>query len=558
MPTLIVFFRTKETKLTDKNYLGEGGEGVIYRKDNLIYKIYHEKKDVITPQKLAELSVLKRDNVITPIDLVFNTGSLAVGYAMNYIDNTVPLARLFTTSFRNRNSVTPEMATKLVEKMIETIHYIHQNSIILVDGNEFNYLVDGADLITPFFIDVDSYQTKSSPAKVIMPSIRDWQSKTFNTLTDWYSFAIVATQIFVGLHPFKGSHPSFVKNDLKARQLGNMSIFNKEVSVPPATRDFGLIPSEYMNWFVELFEKGKRTPPPAIAGNLITKAQIIIATGKDKFTIDKIFDADDNITGCVWIFGNRILYTNKSVYFDNHDHALPSKTAGVIYFENQPYLVDIVNKKLEVKHAFSRLMISNNLAATKKLIIDNRLYAINDDKLIEVKFKGINGKVFVATGNVWNILPNSTQAFREIVYSDVLGKPYLYIPFKEGACSIVAIPELSRHKILDAKYENGICIMLTFKNNVYNRIVIKFADDFVKYSFEMEADVVPFGINFVSLPNNIYMYYTGEGEMVLGSRFKPEKKIFSDIKFDNDIVLCHNGIEVYYYSERSLFRIKTR
>lgn len=57
-------------------------------------------------------------------------------------------------------------------------------------------------------------------------------------------------------------------------------------------------------------------------------------------------------------------------------------------------------------------------------------------KLIEVQFKGLSGKVFVATGNVWNILPNSTQVFREIIYSDVLGKPYLYIPFKEGACSI--------------------------------------------------------------------------------------------------------------------------
>lgn len=54
------------------------------------------------------------------------------------------------------------------------------------------------------------------------------------------------------------------------------------------------------------------------------------------------------------------------------------------------------------------------------------------------------------------------------------------------------------------------------------------------------------------------MYYTGEGEVVIGSRFKPEKKIFSDIKFDHDIVLCHNGVEVYYYSENALYRIKTK
>ena len=558
MPAITIYFRSKETKLTDRNYLGEGGEGVIYLKDNLIYKVYHEKANVITPQKLAELSTLKKDNIISPIDHIFNPSSLAIGYAMKYVADTVPLARMFTTSFRNRNNVTPEMATKLVEKMIETIHYIHQCNVLIIDGNEFNYLVNGSDFITPYFIDVDSYQTKSSPAKVIMPSIRDWQSKAFSPLTDWYSFAIIATQIFIGLHPFKGNHPKFAKNDLKSRQLANVSIFNKEVSIPPATRDFSLVPSEYMNWFLDVFEKGKRTPPPAIAGKLFTKAQVIIATGKDKFMIDKIFEADDNITGCTWIFGNRVAYTAKSIYFDKHDYVLPSKTTGVVYFENTPYLVDIVDKKLEVRQAFSKTIISNNLAATKKLIIDNRIYVINDDKLIEIKFKGISGRVFIATGNVWSILPNSTQVFREIIYSDVLGKPYLYVPFKEGACSIVPIPELSKHKILDAKYESGICILLTFKDNVYNRIVIKFADDFVKYTFELEADVIPFGINFVSLPNNLYMYYTGEGEMVIGSRFKSEKKIFSNIKFDHDIVLCHNGIEVYYYSENALYRIKTR
>jgi serine/threonine protein kinase len=555
---LTAVFQTKETRLTDKNYLGEGGEGVIYLKDGLIYKIYHEKNDIITAQKLAELSVLKRINIITPLGHVYNSRGLPIGYAMNFVQNTSPLARLFTTSFRNRNNITPEMATKLVEKMAETIHYIHQNGIIIVDGNEFNYLVDGTTFIIPYFIDVDSYQTKSFPAKVIMPSIRDWQSKIFSPLTDWYSFAIVATQIFVGIHPFKGNHPNYPKNDLKARQLANVSIFNKEVSTPPATRDYGLIPSEYMNWFVDVFEKGKRTPPPTIVGKIITKAQLVIETGKDKFVIEKIFDADSTITGCGWTFGNRIMFSEKSSYINSHNKPLPSKSAGVIYFDNTAYLIDVKKGKLLVSNYNNGQVLSDSIIADRKLIVDNRIYVINDDKLMEIKFKGISGKIFITTGNVWSILPNSTHVFREIIYSDVLGKPYFYIPFKEDACSIVQIPELVKHKIIDAKYENGICILLTFVKNLYNRVVIKFNPDFQTYAFEMESDVIPSGINFVSLPNNIYMHYTGEGEVVIGSRFKPEKKIFSDIKFDNDITLCHNGLEVYYYSENTLYKIKVK
>jgi hypothetical protein len=558
LSSLTAVFRAKETRLTDKNYLGEGGEGVIYLKDNLIFKIYHNKSDVINAQKIAELSVLKKDNIITPLDHVYNTHNLPIGYAMNYVQNTAPLARLFTTSFRNRNNITPEMATKLVEKMAETIHYIHQNGIILVDGNEFNYLVDGSTFVIPYFIDVDSYQTKMFPAKVIMPSIRDWQSKDFSPLTDWYSFAIVATQIFVGIHPFKGNHPNYAKNDLKARQLANVSIFNKDVSIPPATRDFGLIPSEYRNWFIDLFEKGKRTLPPTIAGQIITKPQLVISTGKDKFVIEKIFEADSTITGCGWTFGNRVMFTEKSIYLNGREKSLPSKSAGMIYFDGEAYLVDIKDGRLVVKQYATGKIMSDVLAADKKLIIENRLYIINDEKLMEIKFKGISGRVFVTTGNVWSVLPNSTHVFRELIYSDVLGKPYLYIPFKEDACSIVQIPELVKHKIIDAKYENGICMLLTFAKHVYNRVAIKFNPDFQTYAFEIETDVIPSGVNFVSLPNNIYMYYTGEGEVVIGSRFKSEKKIFSDIKFDSEITFCHNGLEVHYYSNNTLYRIKVK
>jgi hypothetical protein len=553
MITLTVYYKGKEYKLTDKNYLSEGGQGKIYLKDGIIFKINHDTKDAIPLKYLQELSVLQRDNIIKPIDHVCNEHSLPIGYAMKYVQDTVPLPRLFTTGFRTRANFTPDMAVKLVEEAALTIQYIHERDVIIVDGNEFNYLIDGSNLTIPYFIDVDGYQTKSFPAKVIMPSIRDWQSKDFNPMTDWYSFAIIATQIFVGIHPFKGTHPNFQKNDLKARQLANISIFNKDVSVPPATRDFSLIPSEYMNWFIDEFEKGKRTLPPMLAGKIIVKPTLVISTGKDKFTIDKIFDADSRITGCVWAFGNRVLFTEKSVYLDSHDKQLPSKTAGVVYFENNPYLVDIVGKKLIVKHYHNSQVLSDSIAATKKLIIDNRIYVINDDKLMEIKFSSISGKTFVTVGNVWNVLPNSTHAFREIVYSDVLGKPYFYVPFKEGSCAILQVPELTKHKIVDAKYENGVCMLMTFENNEYHRATIKFNQDFSGYAFEIEKDVILSSINFVTLPNSIYMYYTGEGEMVIGSRFKSEKRVFTNIKFANDISLCHNGLEVYYYSENALY-----
>ena len=47
---------------------------------------------------------------------------------------------------------------------------------------------------------VDSYQTAHYPATAIMPSVRDWKVPLhdFSELSDWFSFAIVSFQVFLG------------------------------------------------------------------------------------------------------------------------------------------------------------------------------------------------------------------------------------------------------------------------------------------------------------------------------------------------------------------------
>jgi len=68
---------------------------------------------------------------------------------------------------------------------------------------------------TPIFLDVDSYQTPSFHADALMESVRDplIQNNKFTELSDWYSFGIVVFQMYIGIHPFKGRHPNFKKNE---------------------------------------------------------------------------------------------------------------------------------------------------------------------------------------------------------------------------------------------------------------------------------------------------------------------------------------------------------
>ncbi len=341
--------------------------------------------------------------------------------------------------------------------------------------------------------------------------------------------------------------------------LSCVSVFNKEVGLPPPTRSFDLIPTEMRKWYFDLFEKGKRTLPPAIAGQICAKPDITILTGSDRFTIEEKYSYKEDIIDCVWIHGNHIIYTKKYIFINNKKYIRIVTDAEIMFYENTPLHVDNDFNVLSVRNVHNReAYIKHKMTAEKKLIINNRLYIVYNGKLTEMKIQELSS-IIISPGNTWNILPLSSTVFRDIIYSNVLGKAYFYIPYKENHCAIVAIPELDGYKILEAKYENYICMVLAYKNGKYDRIVIKFLDEtHTKYKCEIEKDIILSGINFISLPNNIYITLTSEGSMEIGSRFKDQKKVITKTGLNNDIVLYHRGLDVLYCFKNKLYNIKIR
>ena len=247
-------------RIKDTDFLTEGGEGKLYALGERVVKLYHDPLKVIAADKLDRLARLDRPTIIRPLEFVFDQFGHRIGFVMRKVNAAVALPRLFTTAYWNANGITVEKIAHLVKSMQETISFIHQHGCLQVDGNEFNYMTK-ADLSTAYFIDVDSYQAPGYPATVIMPSIRDYTQNGFNESTDWFSFAIVAFQLFSGIHPYKGRHPDFKSGDFKGRIKAGISVFHPEVTYPQSVRDFSLIPPSYLQWFQQVFA-GARTAPP--------------------------------------------------------------------------------------------------------------------------------------------------------------------------------------------------------------------------------------------------------------------------------------------------------
>lgn len=554
----------KPTYLDDKDYLS-GGEGKVFVKGDTAYKIYHDLTKVLPEAKVQELQPIAGPNVLGPKAMLYDPASgKPIGFTMQYASGTISLPQLFTTAFRNRNGVTPEMSVKLVQKMIEVLQGIHDKGVLNPDGNENNYLVDEASFVIPYFIDVDSFQTRSYPTMVQMPSIKDWHTNGFTVLSDWFSFGVVATQIFVGIHPYKGTHPDYAKYDMENRMKNNASIFGKKVSLPPAVRSFDLIPDDLRPWLVDLLEHGKRTLPPMVVVGKIVKPQITTIIGSQQLTILMHTDIRDTILGCEFLNGQLVVYTSKEIRIGNKRFPSPSKTVGLIHPIGctDPLFVDIVGGILTIKNSKTgEELCKNKILAQKKMITEGRVYIQFEDRLSEIQVLPLGSMVIPTIKTSWNILPKSTHAYRGVFYSDVLGVPHLYIPYATGSMGIFKVDELKGYRIIDAKCENGVCIIMASnkKSATIDRIIIKFKFDTNQYIVEIEKDVTLSAVNFVTLDNGIVVLLTGDDSVeAFHKGFTAPKKIIDKAGINGSAVLFKNMNEVYFFADEKIYTIQMR
>lgn len=125
--------------LTRSDYVTSGGEGDIYARGKVAYKIYSNPKQMISLGKIQELSKISNKYVIKPEKVITNSKGKEIGYTMQFVRDTIPLCSLFPKVFRNRNNISPNDTLQLVKKFQNIINEIHQANVLVVDLNEMNF-----------------------------------------------------------------------------------------------------------------------------------------------------------------------------------------------------------------------------------------------------------------------------------------------------------------------------------------------------------------------------------------------------------------------------------
>lgn len=557
-----VFVKSLNKEVTLPQNCVSGGEGDVYIKDGYAFKVYHEQKKALNESKFNELKVLDKENIIKPESLLLDNQGNIIGYMMKAVPKSYSLSRLVTNDFRSQHNIKNDTILKLIQKIRETFEFIHSKGCLIVDGNEMNYLVS-EDFEEVYFIDVDSYQTPSAKANAYSTSTIDpivEKTNKFTRESDWFIFGIISCTLLVGIHPFKGTYKglslNIKKGDVKSRMKEKRSVFNKNVSVNSAVRDFSLIPEHYKKWYINLFESESRTAAPSNIFDVKTfihnAIKNTIFNGKVKTNL--LYEYKKEILDFIQTESYSFIKADKEFFDLKSKKVYKVKDKNSLFMEinKKPYFVK-VDKTLTFFDLSNDNVIQTQTLAESIFVIDNRLYSIHNNKINELKYSF--DKVLIV--NAWDIIENNCELFANMLVQRIASKNIVYIPFDTNSCAIINMKELEFKKVVNAYYANKMMELIVYDKGVYKRMIIKLKNNMKEYQVILEEETDNISINCVTLTNGVFISIFNDQElfMTFNNIEKTNINIIKDQNIEIDNKLKNNNNDVYMIIDNKICKI---
>jgi serine/threonine protein kinase len=560
-----IFVKGKgQIEITQRDFVAKGGEASVYKKGDVCYKIYTDPKNCIPEAKIKELSVLQIKNIVRPEDIILDNKNRPLGYTSQWVDHGEALCKLFTKTYRMTNGLTHDQIALLTRHLQNIVEYTHSKGIVVVDLNELNYLVVKHKEI--YAIDVNSYQTPSFPATVIMPNIRDWHTQGFNANSDWFSFAVLSFNMMVGIHPYKGGHPDFVNipvgERMEARMKANVSAFHPKATLPKVCEALDVIPAGLKSWLRAILEEGKRLPPPNDYQTAAVVIQVKEIAGSNLFEITMIEDYHHYILGCYHSGPLRVVVTDKGIFLNKEFKPNNWKMrvgfspkmgwpAGIYLAHDTIHVVDLRNmQETELGHA------------KEVFEYDGRLYAVAGNDVLEITLTEIGNKILPAVKVVSRVLdvPDATKVYQGVIVQRVLDRYVVSIFPQSGQCRQINLEELDDYRVLDGKYENNVLMLMAEKGGKYTRFVMRFSPDFGSHDMRIVEDVDYSDLNFTVTDAGICTMINEEEKIEAFSNKKDagSVKVMEDPAIDGTMRLFHDGAKVLFAKEGKLYSITMR
>lgn len=464
----------QKINLTEHDLSNSGGEGEIFLKDKYAYKIFFDKNKSIETDKIKELSELDRDNIIRPIQPIYNENSEQIGYQMSALkpEKCYPLTRFFTSDFRQQHNITNEQVTHIIREIYSTFEFIHKKGFLIVDGNEMNFLISD-DFKNIYFIDVDSYKTPSFNPTAYNPNTLDpyIENQKFNEGSDWYIFGILFCQIVLGIHPFKGKYTgtslSFGKRDIEKRMRLGVSVLHPKVKLNKAVRSLSLIPQRMKEWLEILFTSEKRVKPPLLSDSILSiLKEVDIFNVPDGFKTYEAYSFNQEVE-TIKTIGKEVVYRKDGYYYSIDDKKLSQSTNNIININGNLSFVKCINGNVDVY--IPNLNIKQNIMnnVDKIEVFNEQLFTYKNNKITSINMIVANNKIIAGVQNSWDLFHHQTVNNFMLFYQSGIRKAYYF--YEDNKNAILDIEKMvdKNEKIVNIKGYKEYIVLKTFKNNEY-------------------------------------------------------------------------------------------
>ncbi len=261
-----VLVNGQRLRLSQKDVIGVGGEGTVYKHASLAIKIWHQldqNRSSKLEAFLAKHWTLPLDRVAAPIHLVYDsTGQKILGPAMPFLGQGFEeVTSLANKKYRASFLVNNKMVANIFLDGGSTIKTIHPNGLVMGDSNDLNALFRNQEML---FIDVDAWQFDHFPCPVateqfLVPELYGINlslKPVFKPEYDWYSYAVMLFKSLLLTHPYGGIHKDY--KQLTTRAARRITVFDSGVTYPKIAFTPDILNDDLLDAFDKIFSKGQR------------------------------------------------------------------------------------------------------------------------------------------------------------------------------------------------------------------------------------------------------------------------------------------------------------
>jgi len=178
--------------------------------------------------------------------------------------------------------------------------------------------------------------------------------------------------------------------------------------------------------------------------------------------------------------------------------------------------------------------------------------------IIEIQFTEMKNTILATSHIVANVLEQSTKFFNGVIVQNLFDAYYVSIFPESKRCQQIALRELDGLRVIDAKYEGKILMVVAVdKKGHYNRFTFAFKDDFKGYDVAEKKNVTFVGLNFTTLDNGMCVHIDEDENIEIFNKLS-NAKVVTDSSIDQSMMLYHRGAAVLFAKDNALYSVTMR